>query len=51
MPASAQITFRGFPEMTMGHVEFYGQSYTRTYLREMIVNADKLYVPQEGAGY
>ena len=50
MPESVQITLRGFLEMTMGQVEFSGQAYMRTYLKEMIVNADKLYVPQEGAG-
>ena len=46
---SLQMTIRGFLEMTMGHVEFSGHAYMRTYLSEMLVNADKLYVPEEGA--
>ena len=44
-----QVVFRGFLEMTMGHVENSGQAYMRTYIREMLLNADKLYVPAEGA--
>ena len=27
---SLQVTFKGFLEMTMGHVEFSGQAYMRT---------------------
>lgn len=44
-----QTTFRGFLEMTMGHVEFSGQAYMRTYLAEMLANAHQLYVPEKGA--
>ena len=47
---SLQVTFRGFLEMTMGHVEFSGQAYMRTYLAEMLLKADQLYVPEKGAG-
>ena len=47
---SLQTTFRGFLEMTMGHVEFSGQAYMRTYLAEMLLKADRLYVPEMGAG-
>ncbi len=43
------VTIRGFLEMTMGHVEFSGEAYMRTYLLEMLLNADKLYVPEKGA--
>ena len=49
VPEYLQVTFRGFLEMTMGHVEFSGEAYMRTYLREMLLNADKLYVPEKGA--
>ena len=44
-----QVTFKGFLEMTMGHVELSGEAYMRTYIREMFLNADKLYVPEKGA--
>lgn len=44
-----QVTLRGFLEMTMGDVEFSGEAYMRTYLAEMLLNADKLYVPEKGA--
>ena len=44
-----QVVFKGFLEMTMGHVEFSGEAYMRTYIREMLLNADKLYVPELGA--
>ena len=45
-----KVTFRGFLEMTMGHVEHSGQAYMRTYLSEMLLKADQLYVPEQGAG-
>ena len=44
-----RVAFRGFLEMTMGHVERSGQAYMRTYIREMFLNADRLYVPERGA--
>lgn len=44
-----KVTFRGFLEMTMGHVEFADAAYMRTYLVEMLLNADQLYVPEQGA--
>ena len=46
---SLQMTFRGFLEMTMGHVEFPGHAYMRTYLAEMLLKADRLAVPEKGA--
>ena len=49
VPEQLQVTFRGFLEMTMGHVESAGEAYMRTYIREMLINADKLYVPEKGA--
>ena len=45
-----QMTFRGFLEMTMGHIEDAGAAYMRTYLAEMLLKADQIYVPEMGAG-
>lgn len=45
-----KVTFKGFLEMTMGHVEFADAAYMRTYLMEMLLNADRLYAPEQGAG-
>lgn len=50
MPDHLKVTLGGFLEMTMGHVEFSGQAYMRTYLAEMLLKADQLYVPEMGAG-
>ena len=47
---SLKLTLGGFLEMTMGHVEFSGHAYMRTYLAEMLINAQKLRVPEMGAG-
>ena len=49
-PEALRVSLKGFLEMTMGHVELSGQAYMRTYLAEMLVNADKLRVPEKGAG-
>ena len=49
VPDYIQVMLRGFLEMTMGHVEFSGEAYMRTYIREMLLNADRLYVPEKGA--
>ena len=49
VPEYLQVTFKGFLGMTMGHVESSGEAYMRTYIREMLLNADKLYVPEKGA--
>ena len=46
---SLKMSLAGFLEMTMGHVEFSGHAYMRTYLAEMLLNADKLHVPEKGA--
>ncbi len=50
VPESLQVTLGGFLEMTMGHVEYSGQAYMRTYLAEMLLKADQIYVPEKGAG-
>ena len=49
IPDSVKMTFQGFLEMTMGHVELSGESYMRAYLAEMLVHADQIYVPENGA--
>lgn len=50
VPESLRVTFRGFLEMTMGDVESMGSAYMRTYLAEMLIKADQIYVPEKGAG-
>ncbi len=50
VPESLKVTLRGFLEMTMGHVEYSGAAYMRTYLAEMLLKADQIYVPEKGAG-
>ena len=50
LPESLQMAIRGFLEMTMGNVESSGQAYMRTYLMEMMLKGDQLYVPEKGAG-
>ena len=40
VPENLQASLRGFFEMTMGHVEFSGQAYMRTYTLEMFLNGD-----------
>ena len=50
VPESLMVTLRGFLEMTMGHVEYSGAAYMRAYLAEMLLKADQLYVPENGAG-
>ena len=49
VPENLQVTFRGFLEMTMGHIEDSGEAYMLTYIREMLLNAHKLQVPEKGA--
>ena len=48
-PNSLKATLQGFLEMTMGHVEYSGQAYMRTYLAEMLLKSDQIYVPKKGA--
>ena len=50
VPESLRTTLRGFLEMTMGEVEQMGAAYMRTYLAEMLLKADQIYVPEKGAG-
>ena len=50
VPESLQVAFMGFLEMTMGEAELSGHAYMRTYLRETLLKADDLYVPEMGAG-
>ena len=50
VPESLKTTLRGFLEMTMGDVDEMGAAYMRTYLAEMLLKADQIYVPEQGAG-
>ncbi len=50
VPESLKLTLGGFLEMTMGRIEDAGAAYMRTYLAEMLLKADHIYVPEKGAG-
>ena len=50
MPRKMVVTLRGFLELTMGELEQMGASYALTYLGEILLKADQLYVPEQGAG-
>ncbi|MCY3803636.1 MAG: NAD(P)/FAD-dependent oxidoreductase [Gammaproteobacteria bacterium] len=45
-----KTTLAGFLEMTMGNIDDASEAYMRTYLLEMILKADQIYVPEKGAG-
>ena len=49
-PESLQVTVAGFLEMTMGDIETACAPYMRTYLAEMMLKANQIYVPEKGAG-
>ena len=48
VPESLRVTLAGFLEMTMGHVEQFGATWIRTFLREVLLKPNELYVPEEG---
>ena len=48
-PESLRLTLTGFLEITMGRVERSGAAYMRTYLAEMLLKNNQLYVPEGGA--
>ncbi len=50
LPESLKVTLRGFLEMTMGPIEQMGAAYMQTYLAEMLLKPDQIYVPEQGAG-
>lgn len=50
VPDYLKVTLGGFLEMTMGHIEDASAAYMRTYLAEMLLKADQIYVPEQGAG-
>ena len=50
VPDYLKTTLAGFLEMTMGRTEDAGAAYMRTYLAEMLLKADQIYVPEKGAG-
>lgn len=45
-----KTTLAGFLEMTMGHIEDVSAMYLRTYLGEILLKPNQLYVPEKGAG-
>ncbi|MCY4400931.1 MAG: NAD(P)/FAD-dependent oxidoreductase [Gemmatimonadetes bacterium] len=50
VPERLKVSLKGFMEMTMGHVEPFGQAaYIRTHLAEMMVYAKEFLVPENGA--
>ncbi len=51
VPESMQVSLRGFLEMTMGDVGQSGEAYMRTYLAQMLLKGDQLYVPEQGVGF
>ena len=50
VPDCLKTTLAGFLEMTMGRIEDAGAAYMKTYLAEMLLKADQIYVPEKGAG-
>lgn len=50
VPESLRVTLRGFLEMTMGQIEQMGSAYMRTYLAEMLMKPERIYVPEKGVG-
>ncbi len=48
IPESLRVTLEGFLELTMGHVEYFGATWIRTFLGEVLLKPDQLYVPEEG---
>ena len=50
VPDYLKVTLGGFLEMTMGRIEDAGAAYMRTYLAEMLLKTDQIYVPEMGAG-
>lgn len=50
VPDYLKTTLAGFLEMTMGRIEDAGAVYMQTYLAEMLLKADQIYVPEKGAG-
>lgn len=51
VPENLQVSLRGFlKKMTMGDIEHSGQAYMRTYIGQILLQADQLYVPEYGVG-
>ena len=50
VPGYLKTTLAGFLEMTMGRIEDASAAYMQTYLAEMLLKADRIYVPEKGAG-
>ena len=50
VPGYLKTTLAGFLEMTMGRIDDASSAYMQTYLAEMLLKADQIYVPEKGAG-
>lgn len=50
IPDEMVVTLRGFLEMTMGDLDQMGAAYALTYVSEIMLKPDQLYVPEEGVG-
>lgn len=51
VPENLQVSLRGFlTKMTMGDIKHSGQAYMRTYIAQILLKADQLYVPEYGMG-
>lgn len=48
VPRDLRVTLEGFLELTMGHVEDFGATWIRTFLGEVLLKPDQLYVPEKG---
>lgn len=48
IPEYLRVTLEGFLELTMGHVENFGATWIRTFLGEVLLKPEQLYVPEEG---
>lgn len=48
VPEALRVTLEGFLELTMGRVEDFGATWIRTFLGEVLLKPEQLYVPEEG---
>lgn len=48
IPEHLRVTLEGFLELTMGRVEQFGATWIRTFLGEVLLKPDQLYVPRGG---
>ncbi len=48
VPSHLRVTLEGFLELTMGRVEQFGATWIRTFLGEVLLKPERLYVPEGG---